>query len=56
MFASVCACNTCEVYVHVLSLGTDVNLITAKLVCACMHVIPYVLIDSPVQVDDIPWT
>jgi len=56
MFASVCACNTCDVYVHVLSLGTDVNLITAKLVRACVHVVPYVLIDSPVQVDDIPWT
>jgi len=56
MFASVCAHNTGDVYLHVLSLGTDVNLITAKLVCAYVHVVSYVLIDSLVQVDDIPWT
>ena len=38
MFASVRACNTRDVYVHVQSLGTDVNLITAKLVCVCVCV------------------
>jgi len=54
MFASVRACNTRDVYVHVQSLGTDVNLITAKLVCVCVcvYVVSYVLVDSSVQVDN----
>jgi len=54
MFASVRACNTRDVHVHVQSLGTDVNLITAKLVCVCVCVcvLSYVLVDSSVQVDD----